>query len=78
MNIDLEKYGLKAVKFNELIDGDEFNVLEDFDPVRMNPPEYYQRKLVGKDVIYADGTPMALPEVAANYLKVDETVFVKV
>ena len=77
MNIDLKKHGLKEIKFSELIDGEEFNFPDDFSSHRMNPPEFYRRKLVGKDVIYADGTPMALSEVAAEYLEADETVFVK-
>ncbi|KKM66144.1 hypothetical protein LCGC14_1484070 [marine sediment metagenome] len=77
MNIDLEKHGLKEVKFSELIDGDEFNIPVDFSPNRRNPPEFYRRKLVGGNVIFADGKPMALSEVAAEYLEADETVFIK-
>ncbi len=77
MNIDLKKHGLKKVKFSELIDGDEFNIPNDFGPRRTNPPEFYRRKLVGENVIYADGTPMALPEIVTDYARIDKIVFVK-
>ena len=77
MNIDLEKHGLKEVKFSELIDGDEFNIPVDFSPNRRNPPEFYRRKLVGGNVIFADGKPMALPETVTDYVGFDKIVFVK-
>jgi len=77
MNIDLEKHGLKEVKFSELIDGDEFNIPVDFSPNRRNPPEFYRRKLVGENVIFADGKPMGLHETVTDYVGFDKIVFVK-
>lgn len=76
--IDLKKYGLKEIKFSELIDGDEFNTANDFSLQRMNPPEFYKRKIAGKNIIYADGTPTACSETVAEFLTYDMTVFVKV
>ena len=76
MNIDFKKYGLKEIKFSELADGDEFNILNDFDSQRMNPPEFYRRKLVGENVIYVDGMRMMLPETTADFTK-NEMVFVE-
>lgn len=75
MNIDLKKYGLKEVKFSELADGDEFNKVSDFG--LSHPPEFYRRKLAKDNVVYVDGTSMAMPETVELYLKKNPIVFVK-
>lgn len=79
MNIDLKKHGLKEIKFADLVDGEEFNIPNDFNPSRTNPPEFYRRKLVGQNIIFADGSPMAYPEDVSMYTAEndDDIVFIE-
>ena len=76
IDIDLETYGLKEIKFSELADGDEFNIAADFQSVHIHEPEFYRRKLQGIYVVYADGSLMLFDETVADY-SVDQTVFIK-
>ena len=78
MNIDLEKYGLKEAKFADLIDGEEFNIPADVGC--LHNFDFYRRKLVGDKVIYANGSPMAIPENVTMYTEENgnDLVFVKV
>ncbi len=77
MNIDLKKYGLKEIKFSELVDGDEFQIIDDFNPLLGYPPEFFKRKLNNKMIVFADGMPMfGDPETTADYSS-DKIVFVK-
>ena len=73
----LKKYGLKAVKFSKLTNGDEFNMPCDFDSSMLNNFTFYRRKLVDGEIIFADGTPMAKPRTANDFSKNYKMVFVK-
>lgn len=76
----LDKHGLKQIKFSDLIDGEEFNIPEDFHPELGCLPEHFRRKLVGQNVIYADGKPMCIPEDVSIYPENgrDDIVYVRV
>ncbi len=71
----LKKHGLKAVKFSELSDGDEFNIDIDFDSC--NDPDFYRRKIQGPNIGFADGTFMTCLETVAEYLEDDVIAYVR-
>ena len=73
----LKKYGLKAVKFSKLTNGDEFNIPVDFDNFMTFSYDYYRRKLVGDTIEFADGQPMSQLQTAAAFAKDYKVVFVK-
>ena len=75
--IDLEKHGLKKIRFKKLHDGDEFNIPDDFHPAMTHPYTFYRRKLTGNEIIFADGMSMMFRRGAEDFAKANKIVFVK-
>ena len=67
--------GYTKTTFGKLKIGDTFNSCCDFDADSLNKPEFYKRIKTGEaECKYADGTPMAFPEISED---LSEVVYIK-
>ena len=75
--------GYKEVNFDDLEEGDEFNLVEDFgidvsDCDNLNPPEFYARTKTGSGVRFADAEDGYPSSLGTTEFWRGEKVFVKI